>query len=156
MRNFDFLDFLKLHFFGLKIILSCQEYQKTIFSRLICEINTLDKIFDFLQNFYFLDFFKTSFLWSKQHCFLSRTSKNDLFWLNLPIKYHWEYIRFFDKNHGLTPLKTFDFLDFLKLHFFGLKIVLSCQEYQKTVFSGLIWEINTIDKIFDFFTKTMD
>ena len=45
---------------------------------------------------------------------------------------------------------------FLELQFFGLKTILSYPEYQKTIFSGLNYEINTLHKIFDFLTKTID
>ena len=45
---------------------------------------------------------------------------------------------------------------FLELQFFGLKTILCYPEYQKTIFSGLNYDINTLHKIFDFLTKTMD
>ena len=137
-----FLTFLKLHFSGLKSIHFYPEYQKTIFSGLIFPKNTHEKIFllwiksiIYLGNFDFLDFSKTSLLMSKKHSYLSRISKNRLFLLNLPNKYLWENIRFFHKNHELTPLKNFDFLGFFKTldfeifperltHVFGLKMAI--------------------------------
>ena len=76
---------------------------------------------------------------SKKHSYLSRISKNRLFLLNLPNKYLWENIRFFHKNHELTPLKNFDFLGFFKTLHFWSKHILFSPQYQKTIFfSGLI------------------
>ena len=116
-----FWTFLKLHYSGLKSILSYPDYLKTIFSGLIFTKNTHEKIFNFwiksiiyLGNFDFLDSFKNSLFWSKKHSFLSRISQNHLILLNLPNKYLWENIRFFHRNHGLTPLEIFDFSDFSK------------------------------------------
>ena len=106
-----------------------------IFFGLVCPKNNHDKIFDFckknhwqtpLQNFDFLDFFKTSLFLTKNHSFLSRILNNNLFWINLPKKYPWENIWLFDKNHRLTPLENFDFKifwTFAKLHFSGLKSI---------------------------------
>ena len=92
-----------------------------------------------LENFDFSDFSKTSLLMSKQHSYLSRISKNRLFLLNLPNKYLWGNIRFFHKNHELTPLENFDFLGFFKTLHFWSKHILFSPQYQKTIFfSGLI------------------
>ena len=90
-----------------------------------------------LENFDFSDFSKTSLLMSKQHSYLSRISKNRLFLLNLPNKYLWENIRFFHKNHELTPLKNFDFLGFFKTSHFWSKHILFSPQYQKTIFFWL-------------------
>ena len=65
-----------------------------------------------LENIEFLDFCKTSFFLSTKHSLLSRISKNALFWIDLPKKHRWQKVPFFDKNHGLTPLENFEFLDF--------------------------------------------
>ena len=74
-----------------------------------------------MENFDFSDFLKISLFWSKKHSLPSRISKKNLFWLNLPKKYQWENIRFFHKNHGLTPLENVDFSDFLKISLFWSK-----------------------------------
>ena len=63
---------------------------------------------------------------------------------------------FLYKNHRLTTLKKMIFSTFLTLHFFTLKIILFCLQYQKKIFSGLICPKNTLDKIFDFFYKNLE
>ena len=80
----------------------------------------------------FLNFFKTSLFWSKKHSYLSRISKNNVFWLNLPKKYQWENIRFFHKNHGLTLSQISFFLTFLKHRFSGVNSILFYPEHKKT------------------------
>ena len=82
------------------------------------------------EKFDFFDFFKTSLFWCKKYSFLPRTSKSKLFWLNLPKKYL-KKNQFFDKNHALTPLENLDILEFLKLHFPGLKSILFYPEHKK-------------------------
>ena len=99
-----------------------------------------------MGNFDFLDFTKTSLLMSKKHSYLSRISKNRLFLLNLPNKYLWENIRFFHKNHELTPLENFDFFSFFKTSHFWSKHILFYPEYQKKIFYGLVCPKNTHKK----------
>ena len=65
-----------------------------------------------LQNVDFLAFFATFLLLSKKHSFLSRIWKNVSFCHFLLKKNIWENGRFFDKNHGLTPLQNVDILWF--------------------------------------------
>ena len=55
------------------------------------------------ENVNFLALLKTSIFWSRNHSFVSRMSKHDLFWHNFCKKHSWEKVGFFDKNHGLTP-----------------------------------------------------
>ena len=56
-----------------------------------------------------------------------------------PKNTHGKKVLFFDKNHGLTPLENFDFLDFFNtLLFFSQNHSFFYPEYQKTFFSGLI------------------
>ena len=74
-----------------------------------------------MQIFDFLHFFQTLIFWSKKHSFLSRISKNDLLWLDFPKHRIWENRRFFDKNHGITPLQIFDFLHFFQTSLFRSK-----------------------------------
>ena len=86
-----------------------------------------------MQNVDFLEFFRTFFLLSKKHSFLSRISKNVSFCLSLLKKQDQEKGQFFDKNHGLTPFQNVDFFDFFrtslftsKKHSFLSKKFLSC------------------------------
>ena len=58
----------------------------------------------------FLEFFRSFLLWSKKDFFLSRISKNVSLWLFLLKETNIsEKGRFFDKNHGVTPLENVDF-----------------------------------------------
>ena len=91
-----------------------------------------------------LTFLKLQFSCLESIAFYKKYKKNNLFWLNLPKKYLWENIRFFDKSHVLTPLKKISiFSTFLKLYFSGLKSILFYPEYQITIFCGLICPNNT-------------
>ena len=75
-----------------------------------------------LQNVDFLEFFRTYLLWSEKHSFLSRITKNLSFSLFLLKKKNKrEKGRFFDKNHGLTPLQNVDFLEFFRTSLFRSK-----------------------------------
>ena len=88
-----FSTFLEVYFWGLKSIPFCLEYQKLFLSVFfLLKKKTFEKKVDFfeknhgltpLQNFDFLDFFRTSLVWSKKHCFLFKISKNLFFWLSL-------------------------------------------------------------------------
>ena len=62
----------------------------------------------------------------------------------------------FGQNHGLSPLENLALLHFLKLYFFGLKIILFYLKYQKTIFSNLIIPKNPKDNKFDFWTIIED
>ena len=110
------------------MILFCPEYQKTIFSGLISEINTLNKIFNFLtktmKNFDFWTFLKLRFFSLKTILFYPEYQETVFSDLICPKKPVIKKIRFFHKNHGLTPFKNFDFFDFTFLvykSFFPLK-----------------------------------
>ena len=72
----------------------------------------------------FLTLFRTSICRSKNHSFLSKISKNDLYKLVFPKKSKWEKVWCLDKNRGLSPLENVDGLHFLTFYFFGLKIIL--------------------------------
>ena len=74
-----------------------------------------------LENLYFLDFFKSWLFLSKKHSFLSRVSKNDVSWLDMPKNRHWEKWPFSVKSLGLTRLENFEFLDFFKSWLFFSK-----------------------------------
>ena len=151
-----FLTFLKHRFSGVNSILFYPEHKKTTLFLLNLSkkwpwenIQIFEKKHGLtpLENFDFSDFLKISLFWSKKHSLPSRISKKNLFWLNLPKKYQWENIRFFHKNHGLTPLENVDFSDFLKISLFWSKNILFHQEYQKTIISGLIWPKKYLWKI---------
>ena len=102
-----------------------------------------------LENVIFLDLFKTTLFLLKNHSFLSRISKKNLFWLNFSKKYPWENIQFLDKKYNLFG----KFWTFLKIHFSGLKSILFYPEYRKTILSCLICLINTYEKTFRFSQK---
>ena len=59
----------------------------------------------------FFDFFRSLLLRSKKHSFLFKISKNVFSWLSLLKKKNIKKGRFFDKNHGLTPVQNVDFFD---------------------------------------------
>ena len=121
------------------------------------------------RNFDFLDLFKTSLFCLKSILFYpeyQQTTFSGLICVTQPPpppppppKKDTRQIWFFDKNHGLTPLKNFRFFGVFKknsLFWWKKKNILFFPEYQKAIFSGLIYPKNTQDKSFDFLTKTMD
>ena len=120
--------FSKFNFLVQKAFFFTGEYQKTIFSELICQKNTHDQKFDFLtknmdpppfaKSGFFVLFENLIFLVYKAFYFYAEDKKRS-FWLDLPKKtYIIKKVRFCDKNHGLTPLEKFDFLHFFKSYFF--------------------------------------
>ena len=56
-----------------------------------------------------LALFKTLFFWSKNHSFLSKISKNHLFWLNYTKKPEREENRFLNNNRGLSLYENVHF-----------------------------------------------
>ena len=55
--------------------------------------------------------------------------------------------RFFDKNHGLTPLQKSDFFSTLwELHFWGPKNFFFYPEYQKMFLYGFLQKRNISEK----------
>ena len=64
-----------------------------------------------LENVDFFDFFRTSLVWSKKHCFLFKISKNVFSWLCLLKRKNMKKRSIFWKKRGLTPLKNLDFFD---------------------------------------------
>ena len=153
-----FLVFWNVTFFGLKSIFFNPEYQKTIFSGLICPTNTRGNKFDFLTKTMdltlwkisiFRTFFETSLFLSKRHSFLSTILKKQSFVASFAQKIHMVKSSSFWQKPWSNPLKTFEFLDFWKLHFSGLKsILVSPGNY---VYSGLICPKDVHVKKFDFF-----
>ena len=75
----------------------------------------------------------TFIFWSKNHSFLSKISKKNLYRLLFSQKNKWEKVWFLDKNHGWSPLEKLAVLHFLKLQFSGLKIVFFYPKDQKRI-----------------------
>ena len=110
-----------------------------------------------LQNVDFFDLFRTSLFRSKKHCFLSRISKNVSLWLFFAKKKNiWEKGRFFDKNHGLTPLQNVVFFRLCENFIFEVKKTLCSFQNLKNVSLLLFAEKKIYKKKVDFLTKTMD
>ena len=112
-----FLTMLELHLSGLKSILFYPEDQKMFLSGFLCSKEKIRKRSIFWEipwtNAFakcrFFRLFRTSLFRSKKYSFLSRIWKNLSFWLFWLKKKIWKKGRFFDKNHGLTPLQNGDF-----------------------------------------------
>ena len=153
---------LELHFSGVKSILFYPEYQKIFLSGFLCLKKTWEKgrFYDKnhgltpLQNVYFLDFFKTSLLRSKEHSFISRISKNISFWLSLLKKNLLKTDRFFlKKTYGLTPLPNSNFLDFFRTSLFKYKKHSFLSRISKNVSFWLPLLKKKYKKKVDFLTK---
>lgn len=84
--------------------------------------------------------FKTTFFWSKNYSFLSRTSKNNIFWLYFSKKKKkLKKISIFgQKKPCIIPLGKWPFFVPFKTFVFGLKFILFYTEYQETIFSNII------------------
>ena len=85
--------------------------------------------------------FKTTFFWSKNYSFLSRTSKNNIFWLYFSkkkkkTKKNFDFWTKKTLYYTLRKMTVF-FLPF-KTFVFGLKFILFYTEYQETIFSNII------------------
>ena len=147
------------------MIVFYREYLKMISSDIFSVKNSNKRNFDFLdtiieltpfENVHFLAHFKTSNFPIKIILFFAQYPKRSLL-----IWYLWKTpIRkssIFRQIHGLTPFKKCQFFwSFLKLEFFGLKIIVFYPKYQKTIFSDTISVKNSHKKNFDFWTKSMD
>ena len=106
-----------------------------------------------LQNVHFFKFFRTSLLRSKKHPSLSRIWKNYFFLAFFGQKKKWEKGRFFDKNHGLTPLHTVHFFEFFRTSLFRSKKHSFHPEYQKMSLSGFFWSKKKMRKRSIFWQK---
>ena len=122
-ENFDSWTFLKLHFqFWSKKRCFWSRLSKNDISRLDLPQKTVDKKIRFFdkkhglslwENFNSLDFFKTLLFSFKKRSFLSKTSKNDLFWCNLICpKNTVEKSSNFWQKQWTSPLGKFHFLGF--------------------------------------------
>ena len=110
-----------------------------------------------LQMSIFFDFVRTSLLRSKKLYFLSRISKNFSFWLFLLKRNIWEKGRFYDKNHGLTPLQNVDFFRLCENFTFEVqKTLFSIQNIKRMFLSCFFAQKKTYKKKVDFLTKTLD
>ena len=63
--------------------------------------------------------------------------------------------RFFQKNHGLTPLQNVDFFDFFRTSLFRSKKLYFLSRISKNLSFWLFWLNKSIKKV-DFLRKTMD
>ena len=144
-----FSTFLEVHFSGLKSILFYPEYQKIFLSGFFGSKKKHMK--------------KTSTFWQKPwtnrfgKCRFFSTLVELNYWGPKSIIFYPEYQRmflsgffgskknisekgrFFDKNHGLTPLRNSDFFRLLwELHFWGPKIFFFYPKYQKIILYGFL------------------
>ena len=144
MENGDLLDFLKLQFLVKKIILFYPEYQKTIFSAIICaKKQQIRKKIDFwtktlLENVDFLSLLKLQYSGLKIILFYPEYQKTIFSDLISPKNTNKKKFDFWTKTMDYPPWKMFLFFDFLKLKFSGLKFILFYLEYQETIFSNII------------------
>ena len=77
-----------------------------------------------LQIFDFLHFIQTLLFQSKKHSFLSRMSKNDLWWLDFPKKTHVRKRSIFCQKPWTNPFENFRFFwTCFILYYSGLKII---------------------------------
>ena len=114
--------FLEVYFWGLKSIFFLSRISKIVsFWFCLLKKKNYEKKVDFfdkshgqtrLQNVDFLDFFRTSLVLSKKHCFLFRISKNVFSWVSLLKRKNMKKRSIFWKKRGLNP--------FEKSRFFGL------------------------------------
>ena len=128
LQNVDFLDYVRTPPFRSKKHSFLSRISKNVSFWLSLFKRTDKEKVDFFRNTMdlplckmsiFFEFVWTSLLRSKKLCFLSRISKNLSFWLFwLKKKNVWKKGRFFDKNHGLTPLQNVDFFDFFRTSLF--------------------------------------
>ena len=113
-----FLTLLEFHFSGLKRILYYPEYQNMFLSCFVCSKQTYKKKVEFLtKTMYdplckmcvFLTLLELNFTGVKRILYFQEYKKLFLSGFFCSKKKIWEKGFFFDKNHGLTPLKNVDF-----------------------------------------------
>ena len=106
------------------------------------------------ENVDFFDFARVSLFRFKKHFFLSRISKNVSLWLFLLKRNIWEKGRFFDKNHGLTPLQNVDFFRLCENFTFEVqKTLFSIQNIKRMFLSCFFAQKKTYKKKVDFWQK---
>ena len=94
-----------------------------------------------LQKCQFCLRFKSMFILSRKACFLTRTSPNTFSGCILDKTKRLQHFKFFDKNHGLTPLQNFQFCGFFKSMFLLFKKACFLYKTSKIVFSRFIFTI---------------
>ena len=104
-----------------------------------------------LEKSQFFDFFYLLIFQSKNAFFLSRILSNVFCWLILPIIKKMENFQIFDPNHGVTPLKKCQFLDFLTFCFYSIKKLFFLSRILSNTFSFLILPKIKDGKISKFF-----
>ena len=103
---------------------------------------------------YFLTFLELHFTGLKSIVFYPEYQKLFLFGF-LCSKEKWGKGRFFQKNHGLTPLQNVDFFDFFRTSLFRSKKLYFLSRISKNLSFWLFWLNKSIKKV-DFLRKTMD
>ena len=138
LQNFDFSTFLKFYFSGLKSIRFYSEYQKTIFTGLICPKTKHGKKLDFntktidkplWKSSFFFSFLKRHFFRSKEHFFYPEYQKTIFSGLICPTNTRGNKLDFLTKTMDLPLWKLAIFWTFLKPHFFCLKGILFYPQY---------------------------
>ena len=127
---------LEFHFSGLKSILYYPEYQNMFLSCFVCSKKTYKKKVDFLTKPWnkpllkkpiFLTLLELNLSGVKSILYFPEYKKLVLPGFFCSKKKIWGKARFFDKNHGLTPLQNVDFFRLCENFTFDV---------QKTLFSN--------------------
>ena len=157
-----FLTMLELHLSGLKSILFYPEDQKMFLCGFFCSKEQMRKRSIFWEipwtnpfaKCRFFRLFRTSLFRSKKYSFLSRIWKNLSFWLFWLKKKKRKKGRFFDKNHGLTPLQNGDFFRLCENFTFEVqRNFFFYPEYQKLFLYGFFAGKESYQKNVNFLTK---
>ena len=98
-----------------------------------------------LENVEVLHFLKLHFSDLKIILFLSRTSKNNIFWLYFSKKKK-NFDFWTKKKPCIIPLGKWPFFLPFKTFLFGLKFILFYTEYQETIFSNIITSTTLLRK----------
>ena len=101
----------------------------------------------------FFALFKTLYFWCKNHSFLSIISKNNISDLISPKNRNKKNFDSWAKTEDYPLRKMSIFLDFLKLQFSGLKLILFYPEHQKTIFWNKISSKTLMRKSLNFGQK---
>ena len=156
MQNVDFFDFFRSSLFRSKKYSFLSRISKNLSFWLFWLKKKPEKKVDFLDKNHGLtplqngDFFWLceNFTFEVQRTFfLSRISKNVSLWhFLLKKKKHMKKSRFFDKNHGLTPLQNVDFFDLFRTSLFRSKKLYFLSRISKNLSFWLFWNNKRIKK----------
>ena len=102
----------------------------------------------------FLTLLELNFSGVKRILYFPEYKKTVSFWLFLLKKKIWGKGRFFDKNHGLTPLQNVDFFDFARVSLFRFKKHFFLSRISKNVSLWLFLHKRNIWEKGRFFDKT--